>query len=189
MIYRQEFSFESTERTRFYVITPQVNQLILETKTESGLILVRSPHTTMRVVVTELAEKGLVDDYIDNSLMMFGEDPRSTWFQDSSYQYKSQTYKHYCMDNPRRLPDQIDEDYNAGRHMRASFLAQEGVTLGIIKGQIDLGQFEDLALWEFDGRDGKGINPKRVRRFLVWVIPEEVTNLPARLLRFEKNDS
>ena len=184
MLYRKEFSFESLDKTRIYDITPQINETIAETRTEAGLAVVRLGHTTVRVIMTEL-ETNLVGDILATSVELIGEDPRGTWVNGQDYPGRKFPYRHYCMDNPRRRPGQIDEDYNAGRHIRAIVFGQASVTIPYIDCNLELGQFEQVGLIECDGRNGSGVNPIRERSFQVWVQPDKVFDLPSEKITFD----
>jgi thiamine phosphate synthase YjbQ (UPF0047 family) len=75
------------------------------------------------------------------------------------------------MDSPLRDPDEIDDDYNAGRHIRALMYSHQSVAVPIRDGKLELGKYQQVAAFEFDGRDGKGKNPIRNRTVQIWIYP------------------
>ncbi|MCL5435345.1 MAG: YjbQ family protein, partial [Patescibacteria group bacterium] len=79
--------------------------------------------------------------------------------------------RHRCQDNP--YCDEIDEDYNAAAHIRSLALSHSSVIVPIRKGKLELGKYQQVAIFEFDGRDGKGKNPIRTRTVQIWISPSE----------------
>ena len=47
------------------------------------------------------------------------------------------------------------------------------MTVAIRDGKLDLGKYQQVGIFEFDGRDGKGVNPIRKRTVQIWISPSE----------------
>lgn len=169
-IFLKEIKFDSTEHTYIKDVTDIVNGVIKKTKTKQGFAIISSRHTTMGIVVNEIAEPNLLSDIIDHSLGFIHEDKRSTRVH-QDYKHPTRDYKHRCQDNP--YCDEIDEDYNAAAHIRSLTFSHSSVTIPIRNGKLELGKYQQVALFEFDGRDGKGKNPVRKRTIQIWINPAE----------------
>lgn len=172
----KEFKFPSTKHTYIKDITEDVNKAIRETKIKDGFVIVNSKHTTMGIMVNEIAEPNLLKDIIEHALKFIPEDRRSTRVH-KEYKHPTSDYFHRCQDNP--FCDEIDEDYNAASHIRSLTFSHASVTLPVRKGKVELGKYQQIAIFEHDGRDGKGKNPVRQRIYQIWVYETEgLINLP-----------
>ena len=169
-MYLHEIKFDSTEHTYVKDITKVINGVIKKTKTTQGFAVVSSKHTTLGIIVNEIAEPNLLSDFIYHSLESIHEDKRSTRV-DKRYQHPTGDYKHRCQDNP--YCDEIDDDYDAAAHIRTLTLSHPSVTVPIRNGKLDLGKYQQVGIFEFDGRDGKGVNPIRKRTVQIWISPSE----------------
>lgn len=169
-MFLNEIKFGSTEHTYIKDITDTVNSVIKKTKTKHGFAIVSSRHTTLGIIVNEIAEPNLLGDIIDHSLESIHEDKRSTRVH-KDYKHPTRDYRHRCQDNP--YCDEIDEDYNAAAHIRSLALSHSSVIVPIRKGKLELGKYQQVAIFEFDGRDGKGKNPIRTRTVQIWISPSE----------------
>ncbi len=166
----KEIKFPSTEQTYFKDITDEINKAITKTKAKDGFVFVNTKHTTMGVVVNEIAEPNLLQDILHHTLHSIPEDKRSTRVS-KEYTHPTTDYKHRCQDNP--YCDEMDEDYNAAAHIRALTFSHSSVIVPIRGGKLELGKYQQVAAFEFDGRDGKGKNPIRQRTIQVWICPAE----------------
>lgn len=169
-MYLHEIKFDSTKHTYIKDITQVINDVIKKTKTKQGFAVVSSRNTTLGIIVNEIAEPNLISDVISHSLESVHEDKRSTRVT-KHYQYPTGDYKHRCQDNP--FCNEVDEDYNAASHIRALSFSHASVTVPIRDGKLELGKYQQVALFEFDGRDGKGKNPIRKRTVQIWISPSE----------------
>lgn len=171
----KELKFDSTEHTYIKNITDVVNAAIKKSGVKDGLASINSKHTTMGILVNEIAEPHLLEDFLHHTLVSVAEDKRSTRVH-KEYKHPTKDYKHRCQDNP--YCDEIDEDYNAAAHIRAILYSHASVSLPVKNGKVELGKYQEIAVFEFDGRDGKGKNPVRKRTVQIWIYPfEEVTVL------------
>ena len=166
----RELKFPSTDHTYIKEITQNVNDVITKTKVKTGFVLINSKHTTLGILVNEIAEPNLLNDLVEHTLKHVPEDKRSTRVH-KDYKHPTDDYKHRCQDNP--YCDEIDEDYNAAAHIRAMTYSHASVSLPIVNGKLELGKYQQIAVFEHDGRDGKGKNPIRQRAVQIWVYPSE----------------
>jgi len=169
-VYLKELKFPSTIHTYIRNITPEINRAIKTAKIKSGFVLVNTKHTTLGIIVNEIAEKNLLKDMVEHTLKSIPEDRKSTKVH-KKYHHPTTDYSHRCQDNP--YCDEIDEDFNAAAHIRALAFSHSSVTLPINKGKLELGKYQEVAIFEHDGRDGKGKNPIRQRTVQIWVYPYE----------------
>lgn len=167
-VFLRELKFPSTDHTYLRDITDEIRGIVTKGQIKNGLVLVNSKHTTLGVVVQEIAEPNLVQDILHHTLNQVPEDKRSTRVN-KNYQHPTSDYLHRCQDNP--FCDEVDEDYNAGSHIRALLYSHPSVTVPIRDGKLELGKYQQIALFEFDGRDGKGKNPIRQRTVQIWIYP------------------
>lgn len=169
--YLKELKFPSTKHTYFLDITNDINDAIKKVKVKEGFVFVNTKHTTMGVVVNEMDEPNLLEDILHHTLATIPEDKRSTRVS-KDYKHQITDYRHRCQDNP--YCDEIDEDYNSAAHIRALTFSLPSVVMPIRAGRLDLGKYQQVAAFEFDGRDGKGKNPIRQRTIQIWICPAYV---------------
>lgn len=169
-MFLQQLTFPSTTTTYIKDITDTVQLAITKSQTKNGHVMITTKHTTLGVIVNEIAEPNLLQDVLRHSLQAVPEDRRCTKVG-MDYQHPTVDYLHRCQDNP--YCDEIDEDYNAASHIRALTLSHNSVTVPYRNGKLELGKYQQIAFFEFDGRDGTGKNPIRQRTIQIWVYPAE----------------
>jgi secondary thiamine-phosphate synthase enzyme len=128
LIQRKAFMVTSEVRRQAIDIRPQVEDAVLGTGVQSGLVIVNCLHTTCSVLVAEAGPKG-----IEQVLRLMG-----------SVIEENQPYRH----NDLRWSD--CERGNAAAHLRASLLGP-GVTIGIVNGALGLDCLQSILLTEWDG--------------------------------------
>ncbi|OGD85551.1 hypothetical protein A3B51_00420 [Candidatus Curtissbacteria bacterium RIFCSPLOWO2_01_FULL_41_18] len=166
----KELKFDSTKPTYLLDITEDINRAIKKTSTRQGFVFVNTKHTTLGIVINEMAEPNLLNDILHHTLQSIPEDRRSTRVS-KNYKYPVTDYKHRCQDNP--YCNEIDDDYNAAAHIRSLIFSHPSVVIPILNGKLELGKYQQVAVFEFDGRDGSGKNPARKRTIQIWVCPAE----------------
>ena len=166
----KELKFDSTKPTYLLDITEDINRAIKKTSTRQGFVFVNTKHTTLGIVINEMAEPNLLNDILHHTLQSIAEDRRSTRVS-KNYKYPVTDYKHRCQDNP--YCNEIDDDYNAAAHIRSLIFSHPSVVIPILNGKLELGKYQQVAVFEFDGRDGSGKNPARTRTIQIWVCPAE----------------
>jgi len=169
-IFLKELIFPSTRSTYFRDITGDINKAIKEASIDIGFVFINTKHTTMGIVVNEVAEPNLLEDILEYTLRAIPEDKRSSRVS-KDYKLPTTDYRHRCQDNP--YCDEVDEDYNAAAHIRALAFSHPSVVVPIKEGKLDLGKYQQVAALEFDGRDGNGKNPIRERHVQILIMPAE----------------
>src|SRR3990172_7169804 len=122
----KELKFKSTKPTYLLDITTDINKAIKKTKVKQGFVFVNTKHTTLGIVVNEIAEPNLLEDILHHTLASIPEDKRSTRVH-SDYKHPTTDYKHRCQDNP--FCNEVDEDYNAAAHIRALAFSHPSVVV------------------------------------------------------------
>ena len=173
-MYLHEIKFDSTQATYVKDLTDEVNEIIKKSKTQQGTVMVSSRNTTLGIILNEIAEPNLIRDVINHSLESVHEDKRSVR-AGKDYTHPTTDYKHRCQDNP--FCNEIDEDYNAAAHIRALTFSHPSVTVPIRAGRMELGKYQQVAMFEFDGRDGTGKNPIRKRTIQIWIVPADTLEI------------
>ena len=166
----KELKFESTKATYLRDITDDINKAIKKVAVRQGFVFVNTKHTTLGIVINEMAEPNLLEDILHHTLQSIPEDRRSTRVS-KGYKHPITDYRHRCQDNP--FCNEVDEDYNAAAHIRSLLYSHPSVVVPILAGKLELGKYQQVAVFEFDGRDGKGKNPVRKRTIQVWICPAE----------------
>jgi len=129
--YRKELWFNSDSRVALVNITHQVISALQESRIQEGLCLVNAMHITASVFIND-DESGLHSDY-------------RTWLEKLAPHKPIHQYRH----------NDSGED-NGDAHLKRQIMGRE-IVVGITKGQLDFGPWEQIFYGEFDGR-----RPKRV---------------------------
>ncbi|MDD5171772.1 MAG: secondary thiamine-phosphate synthase enzyme YjbQ [Candidatus ainarchaeum sp.] len=129
-------SLNTSKKVEIVRITDKVEQVIKESGVKEGLVLVNPMHITAAVVVND-NESGLHSDYLK--------------VLERLVPYKAD-YRH----------NDSGED-NAAAHIWRQLMGHQ-VTMAITNGKLDLGPWEQIFYFEFDGQ--------RSKRILVKVIGE-----------------
>lgn len=129
-------SFKTSKRIEIIRITEKVQDIVCESGIKEGLALINPMHITAAVVVND-DERGLHSDYLRilEKLVPYGAD-----------------YRH----------NDTGED-NAAAHIWRQMIGHQ-VVLPVTEGKLDLGTWEQVFYFEFDGM--------RQKRVLVKVIGE-----------------
>lgn len=170
-IFLKELKFESVKDTYVRNITDDVKKAINKSKVKNGFVIISSKHTTLGIIVNEISEPNLINDVLSHTLTSVHEDKRSERAVKGEFIHPTTNYTHRCQDNP--FCNEIDEDYNAAAHIRSLTFSHPSVTLPIMNGNVELGKYQEIAGFEFDGRDGTGKNPIRQRTIQIWIHSSE----------------
>lgn len=135
--YRKELWFNTTKRRELINITPEVEKCLSESAVKEGIALVNAMHITASVFIND-DEAGLHHDY-------------EVWLEKLAPEKPYSQYKHNGFED------------NADAHLKRTVMGRE-VVVAITKGELDLGQWEQIFYGEFDG--------KRKKRVLVKIIGE-----------------
>ncbi len=135
--YRKELWFNVSRRREIVSIHSEVEACVHESGVREGLVLVNAMHITASVFIND-RESGLYGDF-------------ETWLEGLAPHAPVSQYAH-----------NNGED-NADAHLKRSVMGRE-VVVAITGGALDLGPWEHIHYYEFDGR--------RKKRVLVKIIGE-----------------
>jgi secondary thiamine-phosphate synthase enzyme len=127
--YRKELWFEVPTRRAFLNITGQVEDCLLESAVQEGLVLVNAMHITASVFIND-DESGLHQDY-------------EKWLEVLAPHEPVSQYRH----------NRTGED-NADAHLKRQVMGRE-VVVAVTQGRLDFGPWEQIFYGEFDGRRKK----------------------------------
>ena len=128
--YRHELRFRTQEESEILNVTPEVEQAVGESGVSEGLVLVFPLHTSSAVYLSD-SDYSLTQDFAD-LLAELVPDARE--------------YRH----------DRTDYKKNAAGHLKA-ILSGHSLTLPISGGRLDLGTYQTIYYFEFDGRRDKEV--------------------------------
>ncbi len=129
--YRKELWFNLPTRVGFVNLTPDVEQCVVESGVQEGLVLVNAMHITASVFIND-DERGLHHDY-------------QAWLEKLAPHAPVSQYRH----------NDTGED-NADAHIKRQIMGRE-VVVAITSGQLDVGPWEQIFYGEFDGRRKKRV--------------------------------
>ncbi len=127
--FRRELWFEIRTRRAFLNITPQVEEVLLESGVREGLCLVNAMHITASVFIND-DESGLHQDYEE-------------WLEQLAPHEPVDRYRH----------NRTGED-NGDAHLKRQVMGRE-VVVAVTDGKLDFGPWEQIFYGEFDGRRRK----------------------------------
>jgi secondary thiamine-phosphate synthase enzyme len=129
--HRKELWFNTTTRTAFVNITPQVEEALRESGVKEGLCLVNAMHISASVFIND-DESGLHQDFARWLEHLAPHEPIGQWRHNDT-----------------------GED-NADSHIKRQVMGRE-VVVAITRGQFDFGPWEQIFYGEFDGKRKKRV--------------------------------
>jgi len=126
--FRKELWFNTPTRRQLVNITPEVQQCIIESGVQEGLVLINAMHITSSVFIND-DESGLHHDY-------------EVWLEKLAPEKPYSQYKHNGFED------------NADAHLKRTVMGRE-VVCAITNGQLDFGPWEQIFYGEFDGKRRK----------------------------------
>lgn len=135
--YRKELWFEVAARRRIVHIQPEIETCLRESGIREGLLLCNAMHITASVFIND-NETGLHQDF-------------EIWLEKLAPEKPYSQYQHNGYED------------NADAHLKRTIMGRE-VTVAVSNGKLDLGPWEQIFYYEFDGR--------RQKRVLVKIIGE-----------------
>jgi secondary thiamine-phosphate synthase enzyme len=133
--YREQIAFLTTRPAEIVEITGRVEEAVARSGIAEGLVLVFPLHTSSAVYLSD-SDLSLTLDFADLLERLVPA---------------SHDYRHDCTDHKR----------NAAGHLKA-ILSGHSVTLPLTAGRLDLGTYQTLYYFEFDGCRRKEILVKAV---------------------------
>ncbi len=126
--FRKELWFNTPTRRQLVNITPEVQQCVIESGIQEGLVLVNAMHITASVFIND-DESGLHHDY-------------EVWLEKLAPEKPYSQYRHNSYED------------NADAHLKRTIMGRE-VVVAITNGQLDFGPWEQIFYGEFDGKRRK----------------------------------
>ncbi|MCD4759450.1 secondary thiamine-phosphate synthase enzyme YjbQ [archaeon] len=117
-----EFQVKSTKKQEIIDITAQIKQILKESQTKKGILIIYTPHATAAIIINENYDPNICDDILealDNLI------PQGKW-------------RHDKIDN------------NAAAHIKASIIGPSQ-TIPIKDNKLQLGTWQNCMLADFDG--------------------------------------
>lgn len=128
--YRKELTFNIPARRGLVNITHEVQRAVDESGVQEGLVLVNPMHITASVFIND-DESGLHHDF-------------EVWLEKLAPEKPYSQYRHNGFED------------NADAHIKRSIMGRESV-VAITRGQLDLGTWEQIFYYEFDGKRNKRV--------------------------------
>jgi secondary thiamine-phosphate synthase enzyme len=128
--YRKELWFSTSGRRELINITPQVQQVLMESGVREGLLLGNAMHITASVFIND-DESGLHQDF-------------EQWLEGLAPEKPYSRYRHNGFED------------NADAHLKRSIMGRE-VVVAISNGELDFGPWEQIFYGEFDGKRRKRV--------------------------------
>lgn len=147
-MYRMVLTYETTRKTELRTITSDLRACIAEARVDGGTVVAYSLHTTLGLAIQETGEPNLCEDFAD--------------FLGGLVEGDGNLYQHRCALHPSGACD--EDRFNAPSHVR-QLLTNQPIVLDVQGGDMALGQWQDIALVEWDG-------PRAGRQILVKILPD-----------------
>ena len=135
--FRQELTLHTPTRRAFINLTPKIEVALSASRIQEGICLVNAMHITSSVFIND-NESGLHADF-------------EIWLERLAPEKPHSQYRHNGSED------------NADAHLKRTIMGRE-VVVGVTKGRLDFGPWEQIFYGEFDGR--------RDKRVLVKIIGE-----------------
>ncbi len=126
--YRKELWFEIKNRRQLINITPILQECLVESKIQNGMLLCNAMHITASVFIND-DESGLHHDF-------------ELWLEKLAPEKPYSQYKHNSYED------------NADAHLKRTIMGRE-VVIAITDGKMDFGPWEQVFYGEFDGKRRK----------------------------------
>jgi secondary thiamine-phosphate synthase enzyme len=128
--YRKELWYNTKTRRQLVNITPQVQECLIESGIQEGLVLVNAMHITASVFIND-DESGLHHDY-------------EVWLEKLAPEKPYDQYRHNGYED------------NADAHLKRTVMGRE-VVVAVTNGKLDFGPWEQIFYGEFDGKRNKRV--------------------------------
>ncbi len=128
--YRKELVFQTKTRRQLLNITKQIEQSLVESGIQEGLVLVNSMHITSSIFIND-DESGLHQDF-------------EKWLENLAPEKPYSQYHHNGYED------------NADAHLKRTIMGRE-VVVAVTEGQLDFGTWEQIFYGEFDGMRRKRV--------------------------------
>lgn len=145
---KTEISYKTKEKNQVIVITDDLTKLVKKSRVKNGTLLAYSLHTTLSLIIQEAGEPNLCQDFIDQLTKIIENDGKK--------------YRHTCAKHPSGTC--VEDKANGPSHVR-QLITNQNLMIDIKNGKLNLGQWQDVALFELDG-------PRDERKIVVKIIKD-----------------
>jgi secondary thiamine-phosphate synthase enzyme len=128
--YRKELWFDITRRRELINITRDVDECLMESGIQEGIVLVNAMHISASVFIND-DESGLHHDF-------------EVWLEKLAPEKPYSQYKHNGFED------------NADAHLKRTIMGRE-VVVAVTEGKLDFGPWEQIFYGEFDGKRRKRV--------------------------------
>jgi secondary thiamine-phosphate synthase enzyme len=129
-----EFTISSSKKQEVVDITEQVKEIVMGSKVKEGICVIYTPHATAAIIINENWDPNISLDFLDSLNALI---PIGKWHHDKV-------------------------DGNGSSHIKAAIVGPSE-TIPITAGKLDLGQWQNIMLADFDG-------PRNSRKIIVKII-------------------
>jgi secondary thiamine-phosphate synthase enzyme len=129
-----EFTISSSKKQEVVDITEQVKEIVMGSKVKEGICVIYTPHATAAIIINENWDPNISLDFLDSLNALI---PIGKWRHDKV-------------------------DGNGSSHIKAAIVGPSE-TIPITAGKLDLGQWQNIMLADFDG-------PRNSRKIIVKII-------------------
>ena len=119
---QEEFTIKTSKKQQIVDITEKIKNLVKNSKVKEGICLVYVPHATCAVMINENYDPNVMDDLLNSLNKLI---PEGKWLHDSV-------------------------DGNGAAHIKSAILGPSE-TIPIKDSELQLGQWQDIMLCDFDG--------------------------------------
>lgn len=131
MTYRKELWFHLNKRRGLVNITEAIGEAIGESGIKEGLVLANAMNITASVFINSV-EEGLHEDF-------------EKWLEGLAPELPYERYQH-----------NTEKEKNADAHLKRTIMGREAV-IALTGGKLDLGPWEQIFYYEFDGMRDKRV--------------------------------
>lgn len=117
-----EFTVKTSKKQQIVDITDDVRKIVNSSKIKEGICLVYAPHATCAIIINENYDPNVMDDILNSLNALI---PEGRWLHDSV-------------------------DGNGAAHIKSAILGPSE-TIPIKDSELQLGQWQNLMLADFDG--------------------------------------
>lgn len=128
--FRKELFFETKNRRELINITPQIEDCVIQSGINEGLLLCNAMHISASVFIND-DESGLHHDI-------------EVWLEGLAPEKPHSRYRHNSFED------------NADAHLKRTIMGRE-VVVAVTKGRLDFGPWEQIFYGEFDGKRKKRV--------------------------------
>ena len=141
-------SYDTAKKNEIIPVTKDINKIVEESKIKNGTLFAYSLHTTLSLIIQEAIEPNLCQDFVEQLTKAIDDNGHS--------------YNHTCAKHPSGTCR--TDSFNGPSHVR-QLLTNQPLVLDISNGKVNLGQWQDIAVFELDG-------PRPNRKILVKIIKD-----------------